>query len=105
MGRRQGCLQAAQSGAKIEERRAQDEALQAYLDQISQMLTDEDRPLQRARLGDRLSTVARARTLTVLPRLDSIRKRSVVQFLYESGLINREGTVLSLVSANLEGIS
>jgi len=38
-------------------------------------------------------TLARARTLTVLSRLDPEDKRSVLQFLYESGLILRdEGT-------------
>src|SRR5215204_1004600 len=45
-------------------------------------------------MGDSLSTVARARTLTVLGRLDSGRKRSVLQFLYESGLIYKEQTLL-----------
>jgi flagellar basal body-associated protein FliL len=69
------------------ERRAQDEALQAYLDVMSQLLTDEKRPLHRAQIGDSLSSVARARTLAVLPRLDGERKARVVQFLYESGLI------------------
>ena len=33
--------------------------------------------------------VARARTLTALTRLDGERKRSVLQFLYESGLISK----------------
>lgn len=49
---------------KLATQRAQDEALQAYFDHISQLLTDRDRPLRRAQLGDGLSTVARARTLT-----------------------------------------
>ncbi len=52
---------------QIADYRAQDEALQAYLDQISQLLIDEKRPLHRASPGDNLTTEARARTLTVLP--------------------------------------
>jgi len=71
----------------IETERAQDEALQGYLDYMSQLLTDKQHPLSRARQGDNLSTVARARTLTVLARLDADRKARVAQFLYESGLL------------------
>ena len=75
---------------RIARERAQDDALQAYLDGMSQLLTDKERPLNKAQPGDRLSTVARARTLTVLARLDSGRKRSVLEFLYESRLIDQE---------------
>ena len=73
----------------VENQRAQDEALQAYLDQMSQLLADKERPLSSAQLDDNLSTIARARTLTALTRLNSERKRSVLQFLFESGLIYR----------------
>jgi hypothetical protein len=75
--------------------RAQDETLQAYLDGMAELLTDKDQPLHRAQQGDSLSTVARARTLTVLGRLDGGRKRSVLQFLYESGLIHTEEALLN----------
>jgi hypothetical protein len=86
--------------------RAQDEALQAYLDQMSEMLIpNADQPsLYKARLGDSLSSVARARTLTVLPRLlDGARKGRVVQFLYESALITKGRPVLNLRGADLSG--
>jgi hypothetical protein len=90
----------------VENQRAQDEALQAYLDEMSQLLTDKDRPLHRARQkGDRLTTVARARTLTVLTRLDSERKGSVVQFLFETGLIYGKHSVLDLSKADLRGVN
>jgi hypothetical protein len=106
--------QATQAAA---ERRAQDDTLQAYLDGMSQLLTDKERPLYRAQMGDSLSTVARAKTLTVLPRLAGNRKARVVQFLHESGLIaglipkNPPIVVMSgadlreadLIGANLEG--
>src|SRR5215213_616333 len=72
------------------ERRAQDDALQAYLDQMGQLLLDKDRPLRTAAAGDEVRTLARARTLTILSRLDGERKRSVVQFMYESCLITKD---------------
>src|SRR5215211_1228816 len=80
---------------RIADNHTQDDSLQAYLDGMSQLLTDKDLPLHSAQPGDSLSTVARARTLTVLGRLDSGRKRSVLQFLYESGLIYKEQTLLN----------
>jgi hypothetical protein len=88
---------------EIAERRTQDEALQAYLDVMSQLLTDEKRPLHRAQIGDSLSSVARARTLAVLPRLDGERKARVVQFLYESGLISKGRRILDLREGDLNG--
>jgi hypothetical protein len=63
---------------EIVEHRSQDEALQAYLDQMTHLITDKERPVREAQPGDNLSSVARARTLTVLPGLDSSRKASVV---------------------------
>jgi hypothetical protein len=86
------------------ERRTQDEALQAYLDQMSGMLipASKDLPsLYKARPGDSLSSVARARTLTVLPRLDGGRKARVVPFVYESGLISSARRALDLKGADL----
>jgi hypothetical protein len=71
----------------IGDQRAQDEALQTYLDQIGQLLLDKDRPLRQSKEGDEVRTLARARTLTVLARLESSRKGTVVQFLYEANLI------------------
>jgi uncharacterized protein YjbI with pentapeptide repeats len=81
---------------RLANERAQDEALQGYLDGMSQLLTDKERPLHKAQPGDTLSTVARARTLTVLARLDSERKGSVVRFLYEAGLIHKDCLIVDL---------
>ena len=86
---------------EVENQHAQDEALQAYLDQISRLLIDKERPLRWARPGDNLVTVARARTLTALTRLDGDRKRSVLQFLYESGLVSKGQVVVNLKGADL----
>lgn len=88
----------------IETERAEESSLQAYLDYISQLLTDPDRPLRRTHMGDNLSVVARAQTLTVLGRLeDGERNSSVLQFLHEAGLIDRTCPVVNLRGADLRG--
>ena len=48
-----------------------------------------------------LGTVARAQTLAVLEGLDPDRKRILLQFLYESNLIEAESPAISLLGANL----
>jgi uncharacterized protein YjbI with pentapeptide repeats len=87
------------------DRRAQDDALQAYLDQMSDMLIpNNDQPsLSDKHPPDSLKTVARARTLTVLPRLDRERKARVVGFLYEAGLIVKGRPIVDLAVADLSG--
>ena len=84
------------------EQRAQDEALQAYLDQLGQMLLDGEKPLRESKEGDEVRTLARARALTVLNRLDGRRKATVVQFLYESGLIGRLESPKSMGSMTMD---
>jgi uncharacterized protein YjbI with pentapeptide repeats len=86
----------------VERERAQDEALEAYLDHIGQLLIE--KRLREAQLDDDLSVVARARTLLILRRLDAERKRQVLLYLYEAGLINREAPVIDLSHADFEGI-
>ena len=92
---------------QIADQRAQDEALQAYIDQIGSLLLDKARPLRQSKEGDEVRTLARARTLTLLPRLDGDRKANVLRFLYESNLISGEDKVeaepvLGLSGADLE---
>jgi uncharacterized protein YjbI with pentapeptide repeats len=67
--------------------RAQDEALQAYLDQMSTLLLEKD--LRSSAEDSEVRTLARARTLTVLERLDPSRETAVVEFLIEAELIQR----------------
>jgi uncharacterized protein YjbI with pentapeptide repeats len=96
---------------EVENQRAQDEALQAYLNQMSQLLIDKsqlligkERPRHRVVQGDELSTVARAWTVTVLDTLDdSRRKRRVVKFLYEAKLIYADRAIVRLSKVNLRG--
>ena len=84
-----------------DEQRAQEAALQAYLDQMSQLMLNEN---LRGAEDSELRTLARARTLTMLARLDGSRKASVVQFLYESDLINTPRPVISLKGASLQAV-
>ena len=61
-------------------------------------LQDDERKLQR----NPVSTVAWARTKTVLRRLDGDRKGAILRFLTEAGLINKGRPVIgSLVGAHL----
>jgi len=89
---------------EAETQRAEEASLQAYLDYMSGMLINPEQPLRRSHMGDNLSVVARAQTLTVLGRLeDGYRKGSVLQFLYEAGLINKKYPVIDLKGADLSG--
>ena len=85
--------------------RAQDEAVQAYLNHIGELLLDEDKPLRQSIEGDKPRTLARARTLTVLRRLDGERKCSVITFLYEAALISKDHLILNLRHSDLSGVN
>jgi uncharacterized protein YjbI with pentapeptide repeats len=105
----------AEAERELAVQRAQDEALQAYLSQMSQLMLEKD--LRHADAEDEVLTVARARTLTVLERLDPSRKTAVMQFITEAGLVqgslNEKATgrkdlfegvpVISLSGADLSG--
>ena len=91
----------AKSEQAIEEQRAQDAALQAYLDQMSQLMLGGN--LRGSEEDSEVRTLARARTRTVLARLDGPRKGRVVQFLYEALLLNKENPVVSLSDVRLRG--
>jgi hypothetical protein len=60
------------------EQRAQDEALQSYLNQMSQLMLD--RKLLETEQGDPVHTLAQARTSTVILRLDAEHNESVTRF-------------------------
>jgi uncharacterized protein YjbI with pentapeptide repeats len=88
-------------GNRYTQQRAQDEALESYLDQVSQLLTDKEQPLHDAQWGSNLSVLVRARTLAVLNRLDGNRRASVLRFLQESRLIQKDQPIVDLNGANL----
>ncbi len=74
-------------------------ALREYIDKISELLLEKD--LRKSKPEDEVRTIARVRTLTVLPQLDSKRKRSVIQFLAESNLIDKDNSIIDLSGADL----
>ena len=86
----------------VNDRRAQDDALEAYLDQMGQLLLDKDKPLRQSKEGDEVRTLARARTLTVLARLDGPGQWIVVRFLRESRLVDNGHVIVSLRDAALQ---
>jgi len=95
--------QAAENRAKLEREiatdRQQDAALQSYLDRMADLLLKEN---LRVSENEEVRNVARIRTLTLLPGLDANRKRMVLLFLYESGLI-AEQAIIDLTGADLTG--
>jgi uncharacterized protein YjbI with pentapeptide repeats len=94
----------AKAERELAEQRAQDEALQAYLDQMSQLILEKD--LRTSEQESEVRTLARARTLTVLERLDPSRKTAVYQFLVDSDLvqsIDERDPIISLNGADLGG--
>ncbi len=76
-------------------------ALQSYIDKMSELLLEEH--LRESKPEDEVRKIGRVHTLTVLHRLDSERKRSVLQFLYESDLIVKGNSFINLDGAELSG--
>jgi uncharacterized protein YjbI with pentapeptide repeats len=81
------------SASRIAEDQQREDALQTYIDKISELLLNE----QLGGLGqtsrftsghEEAQHIVRARTLAILPRLDGKRKRSVLLFLYEARILN-----------------
>jgi Pentapeptide repeats (8 copies) len=87
--------QRAAAERELAEQRAQDEALQAYLDQMSQLMLE--RKLLEAEPGDPVHTLAQARTSTVILRLDAEHNESVIRFLSDSGLAGSDESSVSLL--------
>ena len=91
----------SQEARRLEAQRASEAALQRYFKDVGELLIE--KPLREASPGDNLSTVVRAQTLAVLEGLDHYRKRILLRFLHESGLIQKDKPVVSLLAANLHG--
>src|SRR5205814_6671660 len=93
--------EAAEKRAETEREIAQDNqremALQEYIDKMSELLLHEK--LRESAELDEIVTIARVRTLTVLPRLDAKRKKSLLEFLKAARLISINEHVIDLGSA------
>jgi uncharacterized protein YjbI with pentapeptide repeats len=99
----------------IENQRAQDDALQAYLDQMGVLMLKEG--LRTSEEVAEVRVLAQSRTLTMLERLDATRKPGVMNFLMDAALVQARRyydasddrlpedrpPVISLYTANLSG--
>ena len=98
---RQSDARRAKVEREIEEQRAQDAAVQAYLDKMSTLLIEKD--LRTAAPDSDVRALARAQTLAVLERLEPSRKIEPMQFLSDATLVQGLAPAVSLRRANLSG--
>jgi uncharacterized protein YjbI with pentapeptide repeats len=90
----------------LDERHAQDDALQAYFEQMGSLLT-EHKLMETEGADDPKRLLARAQTLTVLERLGTENKRAnrnkreLILFLHDAGLISKDNKMLNLSGADL----
>jgi Pentapeptide repeats (8 copies) len=84
--------------------REQVEALQAFFDQMSDLMIvralgqEDERPD-----NDPKRKVAQARALSILLAMDEAHKRSPLKLVYELGLIEKDAPLISLSNASLRG--
>ena len=76
-------------------------ALQEYMNKMLELLLVND--LRHSSEDDEVRKIARVRTVTVLRKLDPVRKASVLQFLQETDLLNKDKRVVELVGVDLGG--
>jgi uncharacterized protein YjbI with pentapeptide repeats len=86
---------------ELEDQRGQDDALQAYFQQMGDLLT-QHKLIETERDDDPQRLLARAHTLTVSRRLDASRKGLLLRFLRGAGLIYTNKTIVRLSMANLD---
>ncbi len=79
--------------------RQRENALQAYLERITELLQKEN--LRTSATEAEVRDEACSRTLTVLRGLDGARKGLLVRFLTEADLINRKNVIINLYGADL----
>jgi len=96
---------AAEQRAELERELTRDNQhetlLQTYIDRMSELL---EKRLRESQPEDEVRTIARTRTLTVLSRLDNVRRSSVLQFLSESGLISKGTYIINLRGADFSNV-
>ena len=102
-----------QQQQKIAEEKQKDELLKTYINDMKASLLDKDHPLKDWNKNSESKSIARTITLTTLTQLNSEqdqqkakekynqRKGLIMQFLYESGLIKLDHSIISLDTADL----
>ena len=88
----------AERGRALEDQQQQT-ALETYQDYMLELLLNKN--LLSSPTGSDVREVARARTLTALRRVGGRRKRDILQFLHEAGLISKGNPVVDLRGADL----
>ncbi len=78
-------------------------ALQAYFDDMTELMLKRRDGLTALTPPSSAQNIARYRTLTVLRGLDGERRATLLRFLYEAHLIEREQTVIQIHGADLSG--
>ena len=86
------------SEQKIATERINEQSLQSYLDYMTNLMLKGN--LLNSPDKDSVGSIARARTITTLRSLDSVRKGLVINFLYESNLIS-QNPIVSLKGADI----
>jgi uncharacterized protein YjbI with pentapeptide repeats len=93
---------------ELEEQRAEQQrqltqgtALQAYYEQIGNLITDKDSNLRNTQ-REEIRELARGQTLTVLQEVDGNGKGSLLTFLYGARLIGTENPAVVLHGAKLQ---
>jgi uncharacterized protein YjbI with pentapeptide repeats len=97
--------QRAKAERKLERERTQNAELQAYLDQMTNLLLE--RNLRESEADSEVRLLAQARTLTVLRAIDTGGKTEVMRFLVDVDLVQRiEGRdpLIELDGTDIEGV-
>jgi uncharacterized protein YjbI with pentapeptide repeats len=89
----------AEAAQDLEEQVTQDEALQAYFDQLGQLILE--RNLLDADVNSPVFTLAQARTSTAIRRSDEEHRDIILQFLTDSGLA---GTTVRIAGTHITSI-
>jgi Pentapeptide repeats (8 copies) len=91
---------------EVDNHRRQEDGLQAYLDQMTQLLLDKNLR-SNSKANSEARTAARAGTLTTLEIIHHPDKKGIiVKFLWECSLLKKQGAedaVVTLEGANLKG--
>jgi hypothetical protein len=83
----------------VVEKNLQAAALEAYLDQMSNLLVEKE--LRNSPADSDLRALAQARTLTILLRLEPARKRHPLKLVAQMHLIDKENPTIKLPHADL----
>jgi uncharacterized protein YjbI with pentapeptide repeats len=92
-----------QNDQKLAIDKQREDLLQGYFDRMSELILNNH--LRTSVSNDEVRNIARARTLSVLARLDASRKESLLRFLYESNLISIDDPVIQLDGADLRKVN